>query len=236
MQHRFCVTSRRQNKDSAFPGKRHLCLLHHEPYCPWRLRRCRTVKSCRRDYCLVGRTPAGPKLLSEGRSSRAEICGICSQVGSPVVSPHRCSRLRFSRRRLFFLHADLRVSLPEVRTRQRNPRPLQRLEGNRLSALRFKEIVQEIFRLRLRRRRRRAVMRKRRGRLLRGTLRRAAPALKVEPMAGIEPATDGLRNRCSTAELHWLPSVHQLVHSDATHFGRVQVNGKSIRVRGCGGE
>lgn len=23
-------------------------------------------------------------------------------------------------------------------------------------------------------------------------------------MAGIEPATDGLRNRCSTAELHWL--------------------------------
>jgi hypothetical protein len=28
---------------------------------------------------------------------------------------------------------------------------------------------------------------------------------KVEPMAGIEPATDGLRNRCSTTELHWLP-------------------------------
>ena len=27
--------------------------------------------------------------------------------------------------------------------------------------------------------------------------------LEVEPMAGIEPATDGLRNRCSTAELHW---------------------------------
>ena len=26
----------------------------------------------------------------------------------------------------------------------------------------------------------------------------------LEPMAGIEPATDGLRNRCSTAELHWL--------------------------------
>ena len=28
--------------------------------------------------------------------------------------------------------------------------------------------------------------------------------LEMEPMAGIEPATDGLRNRCSTAELHWL--------------------------------
>jgi hypothetical protein len=27
----------------------------------------------------------------------------------------------------------------------------------------------------------------------------------MEPMAGIEPATDGLRNRCSTAELHWRP-------------------------------
>lgn len=26
----------------------------------------------------------------------------------------------------------------------------------------------------------------------------------MEPMAGIEPATDGLRNRCSTTELHWL--------------------------------
>ena len=29
--------------------------------------------------------------------------------------------------------------------------------------------------------------------------------LGMEPMAGIEPATDGLRNRCSTAELHWRP-------------------------------
>ena len=28
--------------------------------------------------------------------------------------------------------------------------------------------------------------------------------LELEPMAGIEPATDGLRNRCSTTELHWL--------------------------------
>src|SRR5580658_1791269 len=31
------------------------------------------------------------------------------------------------------------------------------------------------------------------------------PHLEVEPMAGIEPATDGLRNRCSTTELHWQP-------------------------------
>jgi hypothetical protein len=30
---------------------------------------------------------------------------------------------------------------------------------------------------------------------------------KMEPMAGIEPATDGLRNRCSTTELHWLDGL-----------------------------
>ena len=34
------------------------------------------------------------------------------------------------------------------------------------------------------------------------------PQLELEPMAGIEPATDGLRNRCSTAELHWLPTTY----------------------------
>ena len=28
---------------------------------------------------------------------------------------------------------------------------------------------------------------------------------KVEPMVGIEPTTYGLRNRCSTTELHWHP-------------------------------
>ena len=32
---------------------------------------------------------------------------------------------------------------------------------------------------------------------------------KMEPMAGIEPATDGLRNRCSTAELHWLKTIEK---------------------------
>ena len=34
--------------------------------------------------------------------------------------------------------------------------------------------------------------------------RSCSDSLEMEPMAGIEPATDGLRNRCSTAELHWL--------------------------------
>jgi hypothetical protein len=33
--------------------------------------------------------------------------------------------------------------------------------------------------------------------------------LRVEPMAGIEPATDGLRNRCSTTELHWQSIIQQ---------------------------
>ena len=31
------------------------------------------------------------------------------------------------------------------------------------------------------------------------------PQQEMEPMAGIEPATNGLRNRCSTTELHWRP-------------------------------
>ena len=44
-------------------------------------------------------------------------------------------------------------------------------------------------------------------------------------MAGIEPATDGLRNRCSTAELHWLTNSKTC----GNYFGRVRVNGKLIR-------
>src|SRR5438093_10186289 len=31
----------------------------------------------------------------------------------------------------------------------------------------------------------------------------------MEPMVGIEPTTYGLRNRCSTAELHWLFTLKQ---------------------------
>ena len=39
----------------------------------------------------------------------------------------------------------------------------------------------------------------------------------MEPMAGIEPATDGLRNRCSTTELHWLqPKVDILRRAKST--------------------
>jgi hypothetical protein len=37
-----------------------------------------------------------------------------------------------------------------------------------------------------------------------------AQAVKMEPMAGIEPATDGLRNRCSTTELHWQLKLNKL--------------------------
>src|SRR5262249_29789325 len=35
------------------------------------------------------------------------------------------------------------------------------------------------------------------------------PKTNMEPMAGIEPATAGLRNRCSTTELHWPPTAHR---------------------------
>src|SRR6266436_106811 len=43
---------------------------------------------------------------------------------------------------------------------------------------------------------------------------------RLEPMAGIEPATDGLRNRCSTAELHWHPCQARktVAFNDGKHF------------------
>src|SRR5438046_3081494 len=31
--------------------------------------------------------------------------------------------------------------------------------------------------------------------------------IQVKPVVGIEPTTDGLQNRCSTAELNWLPGL-----------------------------
>jgi hypothetical protein len=46
------------------------------------------------------------------------------------------------------------------------------------------------------------------------------PQLGLEPMAGIEPATDGLRNRCSTAELHWhrCQAARIATFRDGRHF------------------
>jgi hypothetical protein len=74
----------------------------------------------------------------------------------------------FSSHRLSYPHADLRISLREVRARQRNPRPLQRLEGHGMPALRLKEIVQEIFHVRPGQRwfHRRTIIRQRRRRTL----------------------------------------------------------------------
>ena len=42
--------------------------------------------------------------------------------------------------------------------------------------------------------------------------------LEMEPMVGIEPTTDGLRNRCSTTELHWLQFVNQSTRSERPLF------------------
>src|ERR1700743_2427466 len=57
---------------------------------------------------------------------------------------------------------------------------------------------------------------------------------EVEPMAGIEPATDGLRNRCSTTELHW--RCHCTEAADWVrsaigfpYYGKVEGRGKSFR-------
>src|SRR6267142_5814017 len=54
-----------------------------------------------------------------------------------------------------------------------------------------------------------------------GTVPLRKPILRyqrLEPMAGIEPATDGLRNRCSTAELHWRCSSKGLSFPHHTPF------------------
>jgi hypothetical protein len=59
------------------------------------------------------------------------------------------SDLSFFRNRLFCRHADLRVSLREVRERQRNPGPVQPVAGDRVPTLRVQEVVQEAVRLRL---------------------------------------------------------------------------------------
>ena len=49
-------------------------------------------------------------------------------------------------------------------------------------------------------------------------------------MAGIEPATDGLRNRCSTAELHWHLTLEK--SNKPKHFKRFD-NVDSFYHRGC---
>jgi hypothetical protein len=37
--------------------------------------------------------------------------------------------------------------------------------------------------------------------------------LRMEPVVGIEPTTDGLQNRCSTAELNWRQSQHNCIRA-----------------------
>ena len=67
----------------------------------------------------------------------------------PAVEKKSESRLNFPPGGIISFHADIRISLREVRARQRNPRPLQRLEGRGMPALRLEEIVQEVLHLRL---------------------------------------------------------------------------------------
>ena len=40
---------------------------------------------------------------------------------------------------------------------------------------------------------------------------------KLEPVVGIEPTTDGLQNRCSTTELHWLEGLGGTAPPTAPH-------------------
>ncbi len=54
---------------------------------------------------------------------------------------------------------------------------------------------------------------------------RISLVFKVEPAAGIEPATDGLQNRCSTAELSWQRSIA----ASEFHSAERKMQGKLIR-------
>ena len=45
---------------------------------------------------------------------------------------------------------------------------------------------------------------------LQGVLR-VIGGFRLEPVVGIEPTTDGLRNRCSTTELHWREGLEKPV-------------------------
>jgi hypothetical protein len=60
---------------------------------------------------------------------------------------------------------------------------------------------------------------------------------EVEPMAGIEPATDGLRNRCSTTELHWLSMqvLEKAGESIRAGIGVVKRLARGFRVYGASG-
>src|ERR1035438_4644746 len=61
--------------------------------------------------------------------------------------------LRFLSDRLFCRYADLRVSLRQVRARQRDPGPFQQVEGDQMPALRVSQAIQDALGVRLLRRR-----------------------------------------------------------------------------------
>ena len=51
----------------------------------------------------------------------------------------------------------------------------------------------------------------------------------MEPVAGIEPTTDGLQNRCSTTELNW--RRRQSFYARAGRFGKFTSARRENRVR-----
>jgi hypothetical protein len=60
--------------------------------------------------------------------------------------------------------------------------------------------------------------------------------LKVEPAVGIEPTTDGLQNRCSTAELSWPEGLQTVpVSPGFVKTGFTELNASSFGM-GCGGD
>ena len=94
-------------------------------------------------FRMDGNLPHEDKISRARKRCRG--CRLATAVQDVAATP----RLNFSRHEILLRHADLRISLRAVRTRQRNPRPLRRLAGNEMPALRLIQTGQEVFHLRV---------------------------------------------------------------------------------------
>jgi len=107
-----------------------------------------------------------------------------------VVRLHRsaATTLNLPAASLSCIHADLRISLREMRAGQRSSRPFQRLEGNQMPALRIDEAFQEVFGFRLLHAERRRTVLHRQAKLMRN-VRHGETAFALDsPVAQPSPA------------------------------------------------
>jgi hypothetical protein len=133
--------------------------------------------------------------------------------------------LRFVIGPIEFRHADLRISLREMRTRQRNPGALQRLDGDKMPPLWRRDAGEKVFHLRLQfsRESRQPGTRQsgflRQKRRLRLRARQAAPALTGEKAEILKPdAPYHARLRfCLSAFQFFSFFLHHVIHAHPVH-------------------